>query len=144
MAQKVEYGTVTTALDAIALNGTEANRTSAALEVIQHEGVRIQYGVDGLDGSGIAAADTVYLRVLISIDNGTTYREALFTKSDQTQEQLKPPYAVTGADVSAGSFAWDWGSLSVSGATHIKVIGETDGTADGDNKITVVLVPWRE
>lgn len=145
MADLVQSKAVVTALDEVALNGTEASRTSSAIDVRENEYVRIAYDLVGLDGTGLAAADVIGFTFMASMDEGATYRLIDFTNTDQTQEDLNPNRALVAGDISATLISRDIGSIDVSGLDFIKVIaGAVSGTPDGDNKISVYVKCWSE
>lgn len=140
---RVIYGPQTTMLSAVALNGAESTRTSAAIDVRGWEFLRVEFACV-LDGTGLAATNTITLTFLSSQDNGATYWPLLKVASDDTASRFAPAYTITAADVTALIAAGDIGAVQVTGLTHIKVIATGSGAPDGDNTITVRARSVRE
>jgi hypothetical protein len=141
---KVEYGPETTALNAVAMNGAEALRTSAAISVVGQEFARVDYSMP-LDASGFAAGNVLSFVYFGSKDNGITFKPLKQTASDGTLSVFTQSWTITAGEVTALLTDGDIGAVEVVGLTHLKVRAvATSGSPDADNTITVKVRPCRE
>lgn len=141
---KVEYGPQITALNAVALNAAEAARTSDAIDVRGNEYLRVELSCV-LDGSGLAATNTIAISFLGSQDNGATFKQVFKVGSDDAATAFAPYVTISAAQITALVAEADLGSVEIAGLTHIKVRATaTAGSPDGDNKITVKVRAARE
>ena len=144
MAQLVEYRAEITALDGVAAN---AAQTSAAIEVVQDEFVRVAINYALGASTSVAATDKIKFYVLGSQDGGTTYRKVMKIASDDTISLFEPFYALDAGDITAKAASFDAGAVHVVGLTHIKIVAQgvdVAGTVGAGDKITVKVRSCRE
>lgn len=128
------FGPLATLLDAVAMNGTAAERTSAALECVGYEYMRLQYAL-ALDGTGLAAGNDITFRFLCSHDGGTSYHPMMKAQSYDSLSQSALTYTLVAADIAATLADGDIGAIEIIGLTHIKVVVSCTGSPDADNLI---------